>query len=127
MINALLLTLMLGGGQTPPQTVQQPPPRDAAAAKATAVIKGTVPSPESGRPRRRASVTLSAPELGGTGQRLTSTTPQGTYEFKDLPAGRYTITVRRNGHLQTQYGQKRPGEPGKPFELADGQVVEKLD
>jgi Carboxypeptidase regulatory-like domain len=126
MINALLLTLTLAGGQTlPTSPAPQTAPRDTSAVKATAVIKGKVTSGENGRPLRRAQINISAPEL--TASRSTSTSPQGTYEFKDLPAGRYTIRVSRNGHLTLQYGQKRPGEPGKPLQIEDGQTVEKLD
>ena len=44
-----------------------------------------------------------------------------------MPAGRYTLRVNRSGYLPLAYGQRRPGEPGKPFELADKQVVEKVD
>jgi len=119
------LTSQVVGAQAPPRPAQGAPPRDTADKKATAVIKGTVTSAEGGRPLRRAQIRVTAPELSQP--RTTSTNPQGNYEFKDLPAGRYTITVSRNGHLQLQYGQRRPGEPPKPLQITEGQLVEKLD
>ena len=52
---------------------------------------------------------------------------QGRYEFKDLPAGRFGVSVSKSGYVTMQYGQNRPFEPGKPIELADAQVLEKAD
>jgi carboxypeptidase family protein len=134
-LTILLLSLTLtaepqsgGGGasQPPGSPAQRQPPRDPATEKkGTASIKGRITGADTGRPLRRVQVRLSAPEL--TEARSTSTNLQGTYEFADLPAGRYTISVSRNGYLSLQYGQRRPGEPPKPLQIADGQAVEKLD
>ncbi len=110
--------------QTPlPRT----PPRDAAApaATGTASIKGRVISLDGERPLRRARVVVSSPRL--TEGRNTSTDSLGMYEFTDLPAGRYTVSVNRSGYLPLQYGQLRPGEPAKPVEVADGQAIERVD
>jgi hypothetical protein len=116
--------------QTPPPGVppsaQRGEPRDPATdKKGTASIKGRITGADSGRPLRRVQIRLSAPEL--TEPRSTSTDLQGAYEFVDLPAGRYTVSVSRNGYLSLQYGQRRPDEPPKPLQIADGQAVEKLD
>ncbi len=115
--------------QPPPPTsppAQRIQPRDPATEKkGTASIKGRITGADSGRPLRRVQVRLTAPEL--TEARSTSTNLQGAYEFADLPAGRYTISVSRNGYLSLQYGQRRPGEPPKPLQVADGQAVDKLD
>ena len=67
-----------------------------------------------------------APELAGD-DRMTSTNAEGRYEIKDLPAGRYTVTVTRSGYLRLSYGQRRPYEQGKPLQVANGQVVENVD
>lgn len=132
MLTIFLLSLTLtaapqGGGGAAPELSrpQAGPTRDPATKKGTASIKGRVTSSDTGRPLRRAQIRLSAPEL--TDARTTSTNLQGAYEFADLPAGRYTISVSRSGHLSLQYGQRRPGEPPKPLQIADGQSVEKLD
>jgi len=112
-----------GGMSLPPQRQQ---PRDPATEKkGTASVKGRITAADTGRPLRRVQVRVSAPEL--TEARSTSTNLQGAYEFADLPAGRYTISVSRNGYLSLQYGQRRPGEPPKPLQVADGQAIDKLD
>jgi protocatechuate 3,4-dioxygenase beta subunit len=70
-------------------------------------------------------VSLSSPDFSEA--RSMSTTAQGTFEFKDLPAGRYTLTATRSGFIRLQYGQRRPGEPGRPIRLEDGQRVDNAD
>jgi protocatechuate 3,4-dioxygenase beta subunit len=110
------------------QRVQPPgPARDQAAAKTgTAVIRGRVFAADTGRPLRRAKITANAQELGPDG-RTTSTNPDGRYEIKDLPAGRYNIAVARSGYLQLRYGQRRPLEQGKPLQLLDKQLMDNVD
>ncbi len=93
--------------------------------KGTAVVRGRITSLESGKPLRRAQVRLSGAE--GTLTRTASTATDGRYEIRDLPAGRYTLRVDRSGYLPLNYGQRRPGEQGKPLELADKEVAEKVD
>src|SRR5947208_2281704 len=79
---------------------QQTPPRDARAGaeKGTAAIRGRIVGSDTGKPLRRARVTISAAELAG-GPRSTSTDADGRYEFTDLPAGRFTLRVSRGGYL----------------------------
>jgi hypothetical protein len=103
-------------------------PRDPAAqaAKGTGVIKGRVVS-DTGRPLRRARISVSSPDLGPGSSRSTSTDLSGRYEIKDLPAARYRVQVTRSGFLPLDYGQRRPGEQGRPVQLADGQTVDKID
>jgi hypothetical protein len=103
----------------------QPPPRDSALKPATAVIRGRVVAADSGQPLRRAQVRVFAAELREN--RMTSTDPDGKYELKDLPAGRYTISVSKGSYVSLSYGQQRPFEAGKPLDVRDGQVVEKVD
>ena len=118
------------GAQTPPTTPGRPaPPRDSAAAqsaKGTGVITGRVVS-DTGRPLRRARITVSSPDLGAGSSRSTSTDLSGRYEIKELPAARYRVQVTRSGFLPLDYGQRRPGEQGRPVQLAEGQTVEKID
>jgi len=112
------------------QSAQQPgaPPRDATRPpdqKGTAVIKGRAVTADGGRPLRRVQISVTSAELSEP--RSISTNSQGGYEVKDLPAGRYMITAARAGFLRLQYGQRRPGEPGQPLQLSDGQVADKID
>lgn len=104
------------------------PPRDASATttKGTGIIQGKVSTAE-GRPLRRARVTLSTVGLGAEGRRAVSTGLDGAYSFKELPAARYRINVSRGGYLALEYGQRRPGEQGRPVQLADGQQLQKID
>ena len=124
---AVLVALMsLAASSQPPN--QGPPPRDARppAQAGTAIVRGRVLASDSGRPLRRARITLSGPELGREG-RSTSTSLDGRYEITGLPAGRYTIRVTRSGYLPLQYGQRRPLEPGKPLQVLDRQALEHVD
>jgi hypothetical protein len=81
---------------------------------------------DTSRPLRRARITLSALELGGE-RRNASTDTDGTFEFTELPAGRYMLSVTRSGHLPLRYGQRRPLESGKPLQVLDKQVVDHVD
>jgi len=103
-----------------------PPARDASAPKTgTAKIAGRVTAADSGQPLRKAQVRIVAPEIREN--HSTSTDADGKFEFKDLPAGRYQVTVTKGSFVTLQYGQSRPFEAGKPLQIADGQVVEKVD
>jgi hypothetical protein len=84
-----------------------------------------VTSADTGKPLRRARITVSSPALSTSS--TVSTNTDGRYEVRDLPAGRYTLRVNRSGYLPLAYGQRRPGELGKPLELADKQTAEKVD
>jgi hypothetical protein len=91
----------------------------------TGKILGRVVSADNGMPLRRAQVQIVAGE-----QRLMKkaiTDAEGRYSFGDLPAGRYSVSVSRNGYVALQFGQQRPFESGKPLELANGQTAEKID
>jgi protocatechuate 3,4-dioxygenase beta subunit len=90
----------------------------------TAILRGYVVSLDSGSPIRRAQVTASAPELRGT--RMAMTDGQGKFEFRDLPAGRYSLRATKAGFVSLQYGQRRPAQSGTPLEIRDKQVVDKV-
>lgn len=109
---------------------QQTPARDQSVSKerrGTAMIRGRVVAADTGRPLRRALVTVTASELGSTRERTTSTGLDGRYEFKELPAARYEVSVSRGGYLPLNYGQRRPEELGRPVHLAHGQNLDKVD
>lgn len=81
--------------------------------------------PDTGAPLRRAQITLMSPEVAI--RRVVTTDTQGRYEFGDLPQGRYTVSASKGGYVTLQYGQRRPFEPGRPVNLADGQTLEQVD
>lgn len=93
--------------------------------KGTGRIRGRVVGADSGSPLRRAQVTLSSPELRD--RRMTATDAQGRFEFKELPASRFILSASKGSYVTMQYGARRPLEPGKPIELADGQELEKMN
>jgi len=73
---------------------------------------------------RRAQVRISGPDIG---TKTAMTDAQGRFEFRDLPAGRFNVSVSKSGFVTMQFGQKRPFEPGTPIDLVDAQVMEKAD
>lgn len=103
-----------------------PPPRDRAGAPqtGTAALRGRVVSAD-GTPLRRAQVSLLRTEMPL--QRSTTSDAEGRYEFAELPAGRYTVSVNKAGFVQSQYGQRRPFEPGTPIVVTDGQTLSGID
>ena len=44
-----------------------------------------------------------------------------------MAPGRYTLRVERSGYLALAYGQRRPGEQGRPLEIAETEVADKVD
>jgi len=123
-----------GAQQAPPQPIPRPsvpglPPRDPVQqrppATGTSRIRGRVVASDTGQAVRRAVVRVSAAELRET--RTASTDPEGRYEFRDLPAGRYTITASKGAFVTLNYGQTRPFEQGRPLQVLDNQTVEKID
>ncbi|MEO7134724.1 MAG: carboxypeptidase-like regulatory domain-containing protein [Vicinamibacterales bacterium] len=111
---------------TTPQRMPARPLRPGEAPpKGTAVLRGQVMASGTGTPVRRAQVR--AMSMEGRGGGVTSTDNEGRYEIKELTAGRYTVTTMKGGYANASYGQKRPGEPGTPIDLGDGQTAEKVN
>ena len=97
----------------------------------SARLSGRVTAADTGGPLRRAEVVAAPPGLNA-GQmqqqsRSVTTDADGRWELRGLPAGRYNVTVSKGGYLTLQYGQRRPYEPGKLLDVADGQVLQKID
>jgi hypothetical protein len=109
-------------------TFAQAPARDRVAVEAptgTGTLRGRVIAADTGSPLRRAQVRAVASSIRTT--RLTTTDGEGRYEFVNLPAARYTISVSKAGYVGLEFGQGRPFEGGRPLDLADAQVVEQID
>ena len=90
----------------------------------TGRLRGRVLSAETGGPVRRAQVRIVSPDIGS---KSAMTDAEGRYEFRDLPAGRFNLSVTKAGYVTIQYGQTRPFESGKPIDLTDGQLLDKAD
>ncbi len=128
----LFFTLSISPAQLSPVGPPPPPPPPAAPrdmvnldkTPGKAVVRGRVTTAE-GKPLRRARVSIRLAE--SSTPKIASTNVHGRYEIRDLPAGRYLVSVIRSGYLPITYGQRNPGEPGTPVELSDGQVIENVD
>ena len=90
----------------------------------TGRLRGRAVAAEAGTPVRRAVIRISSPDIG---TKTAMTDSEGRYEFRDLPAGRFTLSASKAGYVAVQYGQTRPFEQGKPLDLAEGQAMDKAD
>jgi protocatechuate 3,4-dioxygenase beta subunit len=88
-------------------------------------ITGRVLAADSGRPVRRALVRATAPELPGG--RAVFTDDSGAFDLAALPAGRYAVSASKIGFVPLAYGQRRPLQPGTPFQLAEAQHLRGVD
>jgi hypothetical protein len=127
LVGALAIGL---GAQTPPAGGQQPARDTPAQSKDTPPapsgrITGRVLTADSGRPVKRARVSINAAELQGGRGLLTDDT--GVFDFTDLPAGRYSLSVSKSGFIALSYGQRRPLMAGTPLQLGDGQQLKGIE
>ena len=113
-----------GQGQRPQQPARDTPAQPSAPAP-SGKISGRVVAADTGRPIKRARVSLNAAELPGGRGMLTD--DSGIYEITDLPAGRYTLNVSKSGFVSLSYGQRRPLQAGTPLQLLDGQQLKSVD
>ena len=90
----------------------------------TGRIRGRVLATDGGGPIRRAQVRISGADVA---PKAALTDAEGRFEFRDLPAGRFTLQASKSGFVSVQYGQTRPFESGKPIELADKQSLDNAD
>jgi hypothetical protein len=131
MLAALILVVAMPTLDAPaePQSAELAPRSSAGPAtqevQSGGAIRGRITSLDTGKPLRRAQVRLTAE--GTLTPQTASTSTDGRYEFRDLPPGRYTLRVQRSGYLELNYGQRRPGELGRPLEIAEKEVADKVD
>jgi len=110
----------------PPQMPPRDPSQPQEMPKGTASISGSITSADGGRPMRRATVRIQS--SSSPMSRTTTTDERGNFEFKELPAGDFTMRASKPGYLESIYGQKDPGSgrPGTPVSIKDDQHLEKL-
>jgi hypothetical protein len=100
-------------------TLAQTPPRDPVRVAGGGVIRGRVVDAVTGRPLRRAVVSLS-----GIACATISTNSRGAFEFRDLAPAPYSLRVTRDGYLDAEYGQRHFSEAGRLIEVTEGQQVD---
>ena len=93
----------------------------------TGAIRGRVTGADTGAPLRRVQIRLNPSTAAPMEPRVATTGDDGRYEFRELPPGRYGLSASKGGYVDIEYGQRRPFEKGRPVELADGQVVDRVD
>jgi hypothetical protein len=91
----------------------------------TGSIRGRVLNATTNQPITRATVRL---ELDYPERRtaVATTSSAGTYEFLNLPAGRYRLFAGGNGFLGLAYGTANTAQPGTFLQLADGESLDEI-
>jgi hypothetical protein len=85
----------------------------------TSSIHGRVTTSDTGAPIRGAEVRLS---MNGSFNRLATTNAEGRYEFRNLSAGDYKLTVSKSGFITLEFGQRRPFETASTIALREGEA-----
>jgi protocatechuate 3,4-dioxygenase beta subunit len=94
-------------------------------APGTSTLRGQVSAADTGLPLRKAQVRIVAPDIREN--RMATTDAEGRYEFKEVRAGRYTISANKGSYVGLSYGQQRPLDAAKPLQILDNQTVERVD
>jgi protocatechuate 3,4-dioxygenase beta subunit len=96
----------------------------------SARLSGRVFAADTGRPLRRAVVRITFADAPVTLQRpgrSVVTDADGRWELSKIIAGRYEVTATRGGYVALGYGQRRPFGRKKVIQLADGEVLDRID
>jgi hypothetical protein len=89
-----------------------------------ATVQGAIFDEETSNPLARATVTLT-PLPGTTGPVVSQIADEhGHYSFTSVGPGWYLIRVSRIGYAVGEYGQLRPGLPGKPFQVTGADAAD---
>jgi protocatechuate 3,4-dioxygenase beta subunit len=119
--------VVLGVAMARPAGVASQQTRDTAPqpAAGTALISGVVvDDQEQPRPVRRAVVTLVGGDLRPSRGAITD--DDGRFTLRNLPPGRFKLTVERGGFISSVFGAKRPGRAGTDVTVAAGQQIDNL-
>jgi hypothetical protein len=120
-LSIIALLLAVAGGVSAQAPARDTPAQKDAPKPPAGRITGRVVAADSGRPVKRARVFVSATELPGGRGLLTD--DNGVFDFSELPAGRYSVTVSKSGFVSLSYGQRRPLQAGTPLQLAEDQQL----
>lgn len=118
----ILCIFLFGILPTLAQSRQSPSP---APNKENATVAGNVVRLDTGEPLRKAKVILQSHTADGFTD-FCLTDEQGHFLLENVPAGSYSLEVSRNGYLEADYGQKKPGVPGAILTINAGQRMTDL-
>ena len=77
--------------------IAQPQPPATPVPPGTAILRGHVFAADTGQPLRKAQVRIFANEIRES--RTTTTDESGVFEFKELRAGRYTVSASKGSYV----------------------------
>ena len=77
--------------------------------------------------QRIGGVTVTIAGGGLPAAEKTVTDADGQFVFRALPAGSYSLGVKRGGYLDGSFGQQRPGGPSRSLILSDGERREDIN
>jgi hypothetical protein len=117
----LLFVSLTSFAQSVPAASQTSGTRD----KQNATIAGSVVRLDTGEALKKAKVTLQSHSSDSI-YVASLTDEQGHFSFENLPAGSYKLSVSRNGYVDAEYGEKKPGGLGAPLTLTSGQPMTDL-
>jgi hypothetical protein len=114
-IAAIAFALFTAQPPAPPR--DRPPPQPIG----TARVKGRVVDAQSGTALPRARVRIMGP---GGNRPLALTDETGAFEFAELPAGNFSLSVDRAGYLTSRHPEQAQTLRGnRPLTVADGQTL----
>ena len=120
-IHGVTIALVLAAGLLQAQVPQRDRPTPT---QAGGTIRGRVTAAATRQPLHRVRITLRASDPSAP---ATVSDTRGFFELRNVPPGTYTLTAARAGYLTIQYGQRRPRESGRSFDIKSGDVLEGID
>ncbi|SRR6266436_377464 len=91
----------------------------------TCTVSGIVIRSQDSAPLKNATLQL-ANDSDQEHHIATKTATDGHFLLQNVPAGQYKLKVTRNGYVDQELGQKKPGDPGATFTLRPGQRIADL-
>ncbi len=116
----ILIALLLAGPALAQTSKTAPTPK-----QDQCRIAGIVVKLAGGEPLRKAKLSLQSMD-DRTHTVAVVTGADGHFEFKGLDPGRYQLRARRVGYVASEYGQRKPNDPGAVLTLRAGQVLKDL-
>jgi hypothetical protein len=120
-IAGFLLLLNWQASAQAPQATDSAKPSNSA----KCIVEGSIARQDTGAALKKAAVVLRSNETFEKSA-FTITDDQGHFEFDNVEPGSYRLDAAHDGYLDSQYGQKKPGDPGTNLSLAAGQRMTDL-